>query len=624
MQPRTKRPVGRPRKRPLPSLSPDRETDEPATARARRGSISPDRLTSASIRRSEEGDVASGQAAKTTAAEKATQTPAAPTKRPVGRPRKVRPAEVSRQIDALSKDSGWYKDVVRQDIANNLTKVGRNTSYRPDDEPYKGGPLPFRCPDAVKKRAMSDEGSFLLTWKICFHLFGRSPFSIISPAYDMFFDREHSLDDGSDLEWPRTFCQRLCRILTHPLWTRDDELITCVIRFAVLCRTDYRVAVRPLLGPGSDVLSALETVLSEGSRGSSPHQAHCSARATKRRHSLESDFLLHLGEVISKKRNRRVAVQSSLPGIRIRSEDLTVVLEALDTFSGRSGWGFFPSSELAYQGYMQAREGTLRPVRAEFNQVYVNAWLVELHRMHILENADGDKGRFVRWGEILDGFEYTPRNVENVEARGPRAQNHPESELSEFVLPTHQGGHASDADEGPESPQDSGDGFQPLSSPRLSVTESKSNVVSPTQDIHQESSPEDIGTYFRGATVDRDTLKGYIQQRPTAGELTAIVTQFCTQNGEQVLDLIGTLGKDNNDKATLDGQVQDLDFRMSAHHFTRTPSTTSSGAKRPSPPDETWQARSQELQSQANAHLQQTKNPEEKLQQIEAPFGRKE
>lgn len=95
----------------------------------------------------------------------------------------------------------------------------------------------------------NSEASLHALWKVCIHMFGIDPFSLLNSELRV------STADSPDVAWqgqmvpsplwPPKFCQLLARLITHPFFNCrvPDRKLRFYLKWAVICRTDDR---RPL------------------------------------------------------------------------------------------------------------------------------------------------------------------------------------------------------------------------------------------------------------------------------------------------------------------------------------------------------------------------------------------
>ncbi|RBQ65844.1 hypothetical protein FVER14953_21762 [Fusarium verticillioides] len=160
--------------------------------------------------------------------------------------------------------------------------------------------------EALKDLDSSQHNGLFLLFKISLRLYRILPTVLLSPVTGM---RYTPVYRGSK-EWimSHKFCESLSKIMVHPCWEQDIDLLALALRWAVICRLDSRLKWCVGLPPYSCpvIQSTLENI--EGCEGSSSdtsyHEMHKAERegASERGESLSvlSDILYKLGEEVSK------------------------------------------------------------------------------------------------------------------------------------------------------------------------------------------------------------------------------------------------------------------------------------------------------------------------------------
>ncbi|KAI9149552.1 hypothetical protein HJFPF1_11606 [Paramyrothecium foliicola] len=372
-----RRPVGRPRG-PAPSNVEDGEmADDAAQRRAKHPWTDPSRSSLAG------------------ATLPANETAPAPKKR--GRPPRKRPVEVTVDVDEflggiIEQD---YMQELKEEWASWKPSIGEARQMLESKQPQvstverlvqTAHPAGWAPEDEA--RLMEDFGAseektafeklvgnahLLMVWKISVHLYRCTPFQIVDPWIGLFFE---GAKGSSSAVWSGNFCISLAKIMTHPFWDGHDFLISFFIRFAVACRTDDR---RPLVKSKMTFTCSVMDQLQLATRCTlteNIHDVHSDLRSgAQRQHQLTSqisDVLFELGKVVRSKPYCTPDPQGRYPA---RTDDLTSILQTLDSFKGR-GWGpIFSPSDSIYAKYVRLRGESAAPSRNDLPRYHAAAYL---------------------------------------------------------------------------------------------------------------------------------------------------------------------------------------------------------------------------------------------------------
>ncbi|KAM0433877.1 hypothetical protein ACHAPT_003820 [Fusarium lateritium] len=78
--------------------------------------------------------------------------------------------------------------------------------------------------------------NLLLLWKLSFRLFHKDPIALFTFRDS---DLEFNDDSNTDCLWTETFCDKLIKIMTHPI-SKNPSFMLFLLKWAVICRTDDR------------------------------------------------------------------------------------------------------------------------------------------------------------------------------------------------------------------------------------------------------------------------------------------------------------------------------------------------------------------------------------------------
>ncbi|RSM10071.1 hypothetical protein CEP52_003810 [Fusarium oligoseptatum] len=267
-------------------------------------------------------------------------------------------------------------------------------------------------PEKVAFASIDDHHpSLLSTWKISLRLFRCSPFDLISPRRGLCYQRPSgNLDEPQQILWEEDFCEELCRVMTHPIWNGDAEVLAMILQYTVICRTDdRRVWDMPAGIAGGGPLSRLEADLEESQAPlpCSVHEMHMAARddvgARGPHPSTLSHVMAEIGlltenmDPIPGPRPDPVTEYRGLNIYEVKREDLSMIRAAIDIPCWFGG-PMFATTEATYDGYLALSGAFDAPSGyAELASFHQRAWIQEQRKIITLL---GQNGKTAQDGEL--------------------------------------------------------------------------------------------------------------------------------------------------------------------------------------------------------------------------------
>lgn len=230
-------------------------------------------------------------------------------------------------------------------------------------------------------------GEVRILWKISIRIFRASPFRILSPFHRLLHQPNPTSSTSTDplpIIWQQGFCKHFSRLLTHPLFRGEVEILAVFLQYAVICRTGD---VRRWVMPKMKLCVALDRLRKKlgGSKApyeSSIHAMHVEVRKDVKRQgflpSLVSDVLRYLGDVV--KPGGLAPAQTTVRGHMVycvTELDLDNVRRAIDNYSDSGLFNTLSSTEVAYQAHLTARGTPGVPANAELHEYHERAWLYD-------------------------------------------------------------------------------------------------------------------------------------------------------------------------------------------------------------------------------------------------------
>ncbi|KAF4982953.1 hypothetical protein FZEAL_1523 [Fusarium zealandicum] len=240
-----------------------------------------------------------------------------------------------------------------------------------------------RWDDSVLKKAINRVGrstqAIVSFCKVSLRIFGYDPLTLFTLSGDTLeFDASmnHTFEYNGQRYpsplWPKLFCQRMTRIMTHPLWQGQENwsLMLFVLKWAVICRTDDR---RPLSTAEASLLHwagcYLDPDLPELSMAER-HQEHQDYLWDQGGWpSPEADLLTAIAAVTKTSRPAEDPVEGNR--YLVSTSDLTNVVKGLDSISSHS---MSVDSETYHQIFLAAREDLGYPAEVDVPALYKNCW----------------------------------------------------------------------------------------------------------------------------------------------------------------------------------------------------------------------------------------------------------
>ncbi|KAF5537024.1 hypothetical protein FNAPI_11531 [Fusarium napiforme] len=238
-----------------------------------------------------------------------------------------------------------------------------------------------RIKEASRDLNTPQYNALFLLFKISLRLYRIVPTVLLSPVTGMGYK---SVYFGSN-EWimSKKFCETLSKIMVHPCWDSDIDMLTLALRWAVICRLDSRLKWFVRLPPFSCpvIQKALGNI--EGFEGTSLdtsyHEMHKAERerASGRGESLSilSDILYQLGEEASKEPTSpgEKPEYGTLFGRRVlpvTQWDLDVIVKVVNDMNFEPQWNYSVEDAVAAWKAAKRVEGTELPSRDRLSNIY--------------------------------------------------------------------------------------------------------------------------------------------------------------------------------------------------------------------------------------------------------------
>ncbi|KAL2670489.1 hypothetical protein Neosp_014277 [[Neocosmospora] mangrovei] len=537
-QPAAKRPRGRPRKR-------QRSDDEPTPLLKRRGrppkssqagqggstagtQVAPQAPQTPQPKRRGRPPKSSqaGQGGSTAGTQVAPQAPQTPQPKRRGRPLKSSQAGQgqgqarSTVTDGKGTRARASKNAPEADIANERLKkaIGRTMNQRlksmkptvregeagldvvvgPDQPTFndrwtQADELALEWNSSPEKTAFEGisgrEQSLLSAWKICIRLFRCSPFTLLSPRRGLCYQEMPGYaTEPPQILWGQNFCKELCRVMTHPIWNGDVDVLAMALQYTVICRTDdRRVWDIPAGVTDGGVLGRLEAELDESQAPlpCSVHDMYMAARSGRagKDQSALSNLMARIGRITKNRRSTTgrhpddVAEYRGLTVYGVTKGDLSTIRLAIDTMD-YFGTPILVDTDDAYDHFLAARGSHDVPSGpSELGAFHRRAWL---HEQRLMATFLGQNGRQdgKHNGLVIGGLEsedldvQSPLPGDSLDAESERGANLPEgmdaNEPEGMDLDEPEGPGGPEGLEGEDSPR-STRRYHALSSPSLGM-----------------------------------------------------------------------------------------------------------------------------------------------------------
>ncbi|KAK5658157.1 hypothetical protein OQA88_2130 [Cercophora sp. LCS_1] len=224
--------------------------------------------------------------------------------------------------------------------------------------------------------------------QFCCEFWACSPFSIISPAFGLEFKGETEDDDGvvRDARWTLGFCIALHRLVSHPFFNRNKELLALCIQYTVIQRTGRGKLWSPTFNNLRDKLDEefLRAMFSFPEEDPKYNSQLARREAATREVVIGrlgepplSQLFRHIERVIAEKEEKPTWEEPGL--FRVTDGDLLVLREALDRMQ-EMGISVFKKTKAYYEDaiekqlsvdlhYCEVDRHSALAVAAEFRKV---------------------------------------------------------------------------------------------------------------------------------------------------------------------------------------------------------------------------------------------------------------
>ncbi|KAF5005955.1 hypothetical protein FDECE_7623 [Fusarium decemcellulare] len=228
----------------------------------------------------------------------------------------------------------------------------------------------------------------LEAWRVCTQRFRCSPFALLSPLRGLIYKPAARPESGDPepVLWDQEFCRQFSQVLAHPIWRRDVDVLTMVLQYAVICRTDDRrlwsMPPTDPFGPLDQLKTALES--SKEPLARSIHEMHEAARtaAPPKTFSALSDLMLALGK--GGTASLPVEHDTTHQGLRVyavTTQDLMAIRSAVHGL-GDEGVPIFPTTEESLKHFHPDRKAAGIPHDyLQLRSFHQRAWLHEQRRI---------------------------------------------------------------------------------------------------------------------------------------------------------------------------------------------------------------------------------------------------
>ncbi|KAM0258058.1 hypothetical protein ACHAPA_011463 [Fusarium lateritium] len=242
-----------------------------------------------------------------------------------------------------------------------------------------------------------------MLFRFCCRAFLCDPYTLLSPTEGLGYMKATKRLDQSRVIWRKSFCEKLTRLVVHPLWNGEPDLFRLFLQYSTICRTDDRRKWKiDNLVPKGSLWGRLEAQL-ESWPAPYPFRVHALLEHVHRENYVSDvnfEVLLHLGDVIREKLKSKdqrrtdpknlVDIQDGLFIRGVSIVDLEYVGEAIDTFT-RHGFPFIPTVDASFKRYKELKNTSIDPPsKTQFYDWVERAWFQDRRR---IEYAKGSNGR---------------------------------------------------------------------------------------------------------------------------------------------------------------------------------------------------------------------------------------
>ncbi|TVY63822.1 hypothetical protein Focb16_v014389 [Fusarium oxysporum f. sp. cubense] len=236
--------------------------------------------------------------------------------------------------------------------------------------------------ESTKNLNSPQYASLFKLFRISLRLFKTAPNAIISPLFGLRYQAVSKNSLSNEWVMSMTFCEQLMKLMVHPCWEQDRELLVLALQWTVICRLDSRR--RWLSGGFPKPCPVLQPLFEEiqdykAKRLSlSYHEMHEQARDHAIREGKSpsefSDLLYQVGEAVYEDKKSRPKVEpgaDNLWGLLIlplTNWDLRVLSNAVNSTKFRPEWRY--SVEDALKGWKAENSGHELPTQDKLSLVY--------------------------------------------------------------------------------------------------------------------------------------------------------------------------------------------------------------------------------------------------------------
>ncbi|KAJ6438917.1 MFS hexose transporter [Purpureocillium lavendulum] len=221
----------------------------------------------------------------------------------------------------------------------------------------------------------------LALWKTSLHLFRCSPVAIVSPAFRLWVTPANE----DDLAWSTYFCQKLERLIAHPIWRGKKAQLRRAIQLACICRVNNTSSWQMERMEACGAIGSMVQLFATGGRNQPAKHfvdmAINSLDGTGFDPCTEATFLQHLASVCSPKTPPNATEDAQL---QAKTKDLDKIVEALETFPGNYAMST-GSVKTIHDAYMAARRSSYQEATAPWKhatmlRLHEQAWKHEMRR----------------------------------------------------------------------------------------------------------------------------------------------------------------------------------------------------------------------------------------------------
>ncbi|EWY87427.1 hypothetical protein FOYG_11627 [Fusarium oxysporum NRRL 32931] len=252
-------------------------------------------------------------------------------------------AKASLEIDPCNERQA-YHDLISQSIENW------------DDEDEKPVVAEWDRSDAKSScRDFTQRSALLNTWRISLRLYQLAPVTILSYFFRLRYQPVSTNGMANEVLYSVLFSNELSKIMVHPCWEQDPDLLALGLRWTAICRLDDRRCWEIEKTNECPALGALKKAIEE--RGDTPlalpyHEMHQVFRQDAfeqdRVPSALSDLLCEIGRAVSDEESTppppavdpEYEMYQGFPVVPVTLWDLQVLSKAISSTSFKPEWDY--------------------------------------------------------------------------------------------------------------------------------------------------------------------------------------------------------------------------------------------------------------------------------------------